>query len=86
MSAQGVSSGSLSYFLFLWGYISLDLGCFNLLPFPGLDGWQTLLALFETISRKKVPSKFKNVANYVGLIIMFVLAGLLVVKDLIFRG
>ena len=83
MSAQGTQSGSFSYIMLLWGYISLNLGCFNLLPFPGLDGWQTLLALFETITRKKVPSKVKNVANSVGLIIMFVLAGLLIIKDFI---
>jgi len=85
MSAQGTSSGSLAYFLLLWGYISLDLACFNLLPFPGLDGWQTLLALIESIFRKKVPAKFKNVANSVGLIVMLILAGLLIVKDIIVR-
>lgn len=83
MSAEGVSSHSLSYFLLLWGYISLNLGCFNLLPFPGLDGWQTLLALIESASRKKIPSKVKNIANSVGLIIMLLLAGLLIVKDII---
>lgn len=83
MSAEGVSSHSLSYFLLLWGYISLNLGCFNLLPFPGLDGWQTLLALIESMTRKKIPSKVKNVANSIGLIIMLLLAGLLIVKDII---
>lgn len=83
MSAQGTQSGSISYFLLLWGYISLNLGCFNLLPFPGLDGWQTLMALYESISRRKVSTKFKSVANTVGLIIMFALAALLIVKDIV---
>lgn len=82
LSAQGTQSGSLYTFLTLWGYISLNLGCFNLLPFPGLDGWQTLIALIETVTRKKVPSKVKNVANTVGMIIMFILAGLLIFKDI----
>ena len=83
MSTSGLQSGSFSYFLLLWGYISLNLGCFNLLPFPGLDGWQTLIALIETISRKKLPTKAKGIANTNGLIIMLILAGLLIVKDLI---
>lgn len=83
MSAEGTQSGSASYFLLLWGYISLNLGCFNLLPFPGLDGWQTLMALIESIMRKKVSTKFKGIANTVGLIIMFVLAGLLIIKDIV---
>ncbi len=82
LSAQGTQSGSMYTFLTLWGYISLNLGCFNLLPFPGLDGWQTLIALIESITRKKVPSKVKNVANTVGMIIMFILAGLLIFKDI----
>lgn len=83
MSAQGVASGSIGYFFLLWGYISLNLGCFNLLPFPGLDGWQTLMALIETISRRKLSSKFKNIANSVGTIVLLVLAGILVIKDIV---
>ncbi|MCR4698639.1 MAG: site-2 protease family protein [Bacilli bacterium] len=83
MSAQGVQSGSLSYFLLLWGYISLNLGCFNLLPFPGLDGWQTLMALIETVSRRKVPNKIKSIANGVGMLILFALAAVLVIKDIL---
>ncbi len=83
MSAQGIQSGSFSYFLLLWGYISLNLGCFNLLPFPGLDGWQTLMALIETISRRKVPTKVKSIANGVGMLVLFALAAVLVVKDIL---
>ena len=83
VSAAGFTSGSIGYFLRLWGYISLNLGCFNLLPFPGLDGWQSLIAIIEMISRKKIPSKIKNIANTVGLIVMMILAGVLIIKDLI---
>lgn len=83
VSAQGVQSKSAGYFILLWGYISLNLGCFNLLPFPGLDGWQTLIAIIESIIRKKVPTKVKGVANAIGLIVLMTLAVLLVIKDLI---
>ena len=82
VSAQGVQSGSAGYFLLLWGYISLNLGCFNLLPFPGLDGWQTLIALIESITRKKFPNKAKGIANMIGMIILMALAGLLLFKDI----
>ena len=83
MSAQGVESGSIAYVLYLWGYISLNLGCFNLLPIPGLDGWQTLIALGETITRKKAPQKFKAIANTVGLLLLLGLGVVLIVKDII---
>lgn len=81
MSASGVKSRSIGNFIFLWGYISLNLGCFNLLPLPGLDGWQSMIAILESITRKKFPKKFKNIANTVGLIVLLVLAALLVIKD-----
>lgn len=83
VSAAGFTSGSVGYFIKLWGFISLNLACFNLLPFPGLDGWQALLAIIESIIRRKIPSKVKNIANTIGLIVMLVLAGLLIIKDLI---
>ena len=82
VSAAGFTSGSVGYFIKLWGFISLNLGCFNLLPFPGLDGWQTLLALGETVTRKKIPSKVKNIANSIGLIVLMGLALLLIIKDI----
>lgn len=83
MSAQGMQSGSVGYFLLLWGYISLNLGCFNLLPIPGLDGWQTMICLIEATIRRKLPQRGKSIANMVGMIVMLVLAGLLIIKDLI---
>lgn len=83
LSAQGVTSGSFAQFLLLWGYISLNLGCFNLLPFPGLDGWQTLIALGESVTRKKVSTKFKAKANTIGLVVLMILAVVLVIKDFI---
>lgn len=83
MSAQGVESGSIAYVLYLWGYISLNLGCFNLIPIPGLDGWQTLVALGETITRKKAPQKFKAIANTIGLLLLLGLGIALIIKDVI---
>lgn len=83
VSAAGVASQSVGYFILLWGYISLNLGCFNLLPFPGLDGWQTLIAIIEGVSRKKIPTKAKGIANGIGLLVLMGLAVLLIIKDLV---
>ena len=35
-------------FFFYGGYLSLNLAIFNLLPFPGLDGWQLLVTIIES--------------------------------------
>lgn len=83
INQQAVSMG-FGTVLYIWGLISANLGVFNLIPFPGLDGWQIVLATIEGISRKKISSKFKTIAGNVGMIIMFALSGLLLVLD-IFR-
>lgn len=69
-------------FLFYWGFISVNLAIFNLLPFPGLDGWQLLVLGIEAVTRKKVPEKVKNIVSFVGLALLLALMGFIVVKDL----
>ena len=68
-------------FLFYWGFISVNLAIFNLLPFPGLDGWQLLVLIVESTTRKKIPDKVKNIVSLIGLGLLLLLMGALVVKD-----
>ena len=70
-------------FLRVWGLVSVNLAIINLLPFPGLDGWQLLVLIVEGISKKKIPDKVKNIVSLVGLALLFALMILLVVKDVI---
>ena len=70
-------------FLRVWGLVSVNLAVINLLPFPGLDGWQLLVLAIEGISKKKVPNKVKTIVSLVGIALLFGLMILLVVKDVI---
>ena len=70
-------------FLFYWGFISVNLAIFNLLPFPGLDGWQLLVLIVESATRKKIPEKVKNIVSLIGIGLLLLLMGVVVVKDLI---
>ena len=70
-------------FLRVWGLVSVNLAIINLLPFPGLDGWQLLVLIVEAISKKKIPDKVKNIVSLVGIALLFGLMILLVVKDVI---
>lgn len=79
----------VSYFLYLWGLISVNLAIFNLLPFPGLDGWQLLVVIIEGISHKKVPDKVKSVVSFIGIGILLLFMLFILFKDLwvyIFKG
>lgn len=72
----------LGKFLFYWGFISVNLAIFNLLPFPGLDGWQLLVLIVESTTRKKIPEKVKNIVSLIGIGLLFLLMAVIVVKDL----
>ena len=64
VSSLAVSIG-LNAVLYLWGMISVNLAIFNLLPFPGLDGWQILVTIIEGIAVRI--KKIKNKNKYVNL-------------------
>ena len=83
VSTQILQQSGFGKFLMLWGLISVNLGIVNLLPFPGLDGWHLLVIAVEGIFRKEIPSKVKNIISFVGVIILFALMALIVVKDII---
>jgi len=72
----------ISTFVFLWGLISVNLAIVNLLPFPGLDGWQLLVIIVESITRKKFPEKVKNIVSFIGLALLIVLMVAILFKDI----
>ncbi|NCB33273.1 MAG: RIP metalloprotease RseP [Erysipelotrichia bacterium] len=55
---QSVSYGLTSY-LFLIAELSMNVGIFNLLPLPVLDGGQVVITAIEGISRHKLNEKVK---------------------------
>ncbi len=83
VNQQAVSMG-FGTVLYIWGLISANLGVLNLIPFPGLDGWQITLTAFEGITKKKISNKFKQIASYVGVSLLLLLSVCLIFLD-IFR-
>lgn len=77
-----LSNLGLGTYIFLWGLISVNLAIFNLLPFPGLDGWHLLVVLVESIIRREIPARIKNAISMVGFFILMALMILLLFKDL----
>lgn len=70
-------------YIYLWGALSVNLAIINLLPFPGLDGYQLVVLAVESITKKKIPNKVKTIVSIVGLGLLFTFMIVLVVKDLI---
>ena len=64
--------------------ISMNLGVFNLLPIPALDGGSLLLLLVEIIIRKPIPAKVENIIKAVGFALIMSLAVIIMLKDILF--
>ena len=71
------------YFLNLLALLSANLGVVNLMPIPGLDGAAFLASIYETISRRKAPAKVINIIKLVGLILLLLLMGVIIIKDIV---
>ena len=83
-SSNLLSNYTFATYLYFWGLISVNLAIFNLLPFPGLDGWQLLVTAVEGISKKKIPQKAKTIMSLIGLGLLFALMIAIIVLD-VFR-
>ena len=75
--------GWIQTFFFYGGFLALNLAIFNLLPFPGLDGYQLLVVLFETVFHKKIPEKVKNIISLVGVVLLFGFSIFIVFRDIV---
>ena len=60
-----------SIFWRMTAFLSIALAVMNILPIPALDGGHILFLLYEIITRRKPSDKFMEVAEMVGLILVF---------------
>lgn len=74
---NAVNSGSQSwlYVLNLIALLTINLGIFNLLPIPALDGCRILFVLIEMVRRKPIPPDKEGIVHGIGmlLLILFIL-------------
>ena len=59
--------------LYLMAMISINLGIFNLLPFPALDGGRAVFAIVEMIRRKPVKPEHEGWVHAVGFALLIAL-------------
>lgn len=65
-----------TYLFNLMAMIAINIGLFNLLPLPALDGGRLFFIAIEVIFRKRVPAKYEGWVHAVGIVLLL---GLMVV-------
>lgn len=63
-------------------YISINLGIFNLLPFPALDGGRIVFVVIEMIMGKPVSREKEGYVHFIGIVILLSLTVFLTFKDI----
>jgi regulator of sigma E protease len=68
--------------VFLMILITVNLGVFNLLPLPALDGGRLVFLIWEVITRKPVPQKYEALVHFVGIILLLLLMVFVTYSDI----
>ena len=62
--------------------ITVNLGVFNLLPLPALDGGRLLFLLWEGLTRKPVPAKYEALVHFAGILLLIALMLVITYSDI----
>ena len=82
ISGEAARSGVQALIL-LMGIISLQLGIFNLLPIPILDGGHLTIIAFESIIRRDLPLKVKERILEIGFYLLILLMVVVLFNDIV---
>lgn len=63
--------------------ITINVGVFNLLPFPALDGGRLFFITIEMIRRKPIPAEKEGKIHTIGMIILLTFMAIVMVSDII---
>jgi regulator of sigma E protease len=81
--ASDAAEEGFGSFLFQMALISVNLGLMNLLPIPVLDGGHIAAALVESVTRRPLSVRAREIANVVGLILLFTLMVFVFKNDIV---
>lgn len=79
-----VSKAGIMNLMLFSAFISIQLGIFNLLPFPALDGFWIFVSIYQIITRKQVNKDKIGFINTIGFALLLLLMVLITIKDVLY--
>ncbi len=77
-----VRSYGISELLYLVCMLTLNLGIFNLLPLPALDGGRLIFLIIEAIRKKPVPAEKEGMVHFIGMALLMILMIVVTISDI----
>lgn len=72
-----------TYLFMLMAMIAINIGLFNLLPLPALDGGRLFFLAIEFVFRKPVPAKYEGWVHAVGMVLLLLLMAVISLSDIL---
>ena len=72
-ASSDAAKNGLENVLYFLAMISINIGIFNLIPIPALDGGKIVLNILEAIRRKPLKQEIETYVTMAGVVIMVVL-------------
>ena len=69
--------------LTIMALIAINIGLFNLLPIPALDGGRLFFMFIELIICRPIPQKFEKWVHAVGMILLLAFMAVISFKDIV---
>ena len=82
IAEESIATVDWSRLLMIMAMITINIGLFNLLPVPALDGGHLFFMVFELIFRKKIPQKYESFIHAAGLAILLGFMALISASDI----
>lgn len=74
---------SMTELWFLAALIAMNLGVFNLLPLPALDGGRIAFVLVELVRGKPIKAKYEGYVHLTGFVLLMLLTVFIAYKDIV---
>ncbi|WP_294487206.1 site-2 protease family protein, partial [uncultured Ruminococcus sp.] len=74
--------GLIDSVLSLSSFITINVGVFNLLPLPALDGGRFIFLLIEAVRRKPVPPEREGLVHTIGMAALLLMMVVVTVSDI----
>ncbi len=82
-TTNAVQSGTgIDVIISIMSLITINVGVFNLLPIPALDGGRLFFIFIEAIRKKPVPQKYEGVIHAVGLALLMLFMVFITFNDI----
>lgn len=82
IAEESIATVDWSGLFMIMAMITINIGLFNLLPVPALDGGHLFFMVFELVFRKKIPQKYESYIHAAGLVILLGFMAIISASDI----